>query len=300
MHLEPSPRWIEFGLQPTLIIGVVASWFMYRDAPMYYPIAIVSVQIILGFFEYLYPARPIWTQRAKEKFYNVVMVFILYSLAVAVAGLYSQWLMGPLADIRTTLGIDVWPHHWPIVAQLILVFFSSELLWYWMHRAEHRWTLIWKASGHGTHHSFKSLTAINFGLNHPLEAFFLVLPALIVELLFGVGIAAAGAGVLTAVLASIAHTNVKLNSKWIGALLTTNEYHIRHHSIVLAESNTNYGCSAIIWDRVFGTFASGHTLEAGIGPTEPTLWEKIMLPFREPADSAIAPMLNPNTEPTER
>ena len=75
----------------------------------------------------------------------------------------------------------------------------------------------------------------------------------------------------------------------IGWVLTTNNYHIRHHSTVLEESNTNYGCSAILWDRVFGTFSEGPVVDAGIGPTEPSTWRKLLMPFREPEDSAVAP-----------
>ena len=119
--------------------------------------------------------------------------------------------------------------------------------------------------------------------------FLLVLPSALVELFFGVGMAAAGAAVLAVSQASIAHSNLRLNSKGIGWLFTTNTYHIRHHSAVLEESNTNYGCSAIVWDRVFGTFEDGAIAEAGIGPTEPSLWEKFLMPLKEPQDSAIAP-----------
>jgi len=57
----------------------------------------------------------------------------------------------------------------------------------------------------------------------------------------------------------------------------------------LDESNTNYGCSAIIWDRVFGTFLDRDISEAGTGPTEPTLWEKFLMPLKEPDDTSIAP-----------
>ena len=70
------------------------------------------------------------------------------------------------------MGLDIWPHSWPLIAQVFLVFFSSELIWYWIHRAEHRWHFVWRVSGHGAHHSFKKLNALNFGLNHPLELFF--------------------------------------------------------------------------------------------------------------------------------
>jgi sterol desaturase/sphingolipid hydroxylase (fatty acid hydroxylase superfamily) len=89
--------------------------------------------------------------------------------------------------------------------------------------------------------------------------------------------------------AHLAHCNLDLNTRGIGWLFTTNRYHIHHHSMVMAESNTNYGCSAIVWDRVFGTFADARTVAAGTGPTEPTLWQQVLMPLREPADTSIAP-----------
>jgi len=29
--------------------------------------------------------------------------------------------------------------------------------------------------------------------------------------------------------------------------------------------------------------------DVGIGPTEPTLWQKFLMPLKEPIDSAVAP-----------
>jgi len=280
---------IEYGLQPFMIVAVLAVWLLNRDMPAIYPLTIVGVQVVLGFLEHWLPARDDWVQHAREKILNVLMVLVLASGTSAVALLYVDLLAGPLSALRQSLNLDVWPHGWPILVQVLMVFFAGEFIWYWVHRAEHRWNLVWRLSGHGAHHSFKHLGAINFGLNHPLEMFLLVLPSALVELFFGVGIAAAGATVLAVSQASIAHANLTLNSRWIGWLFTTNRYHIRHHSTVLEESNTNYGCSAIIWDRVFGTFADSTILEAGIGPTEPTLWQKLLMPVREPVDSQISP-----------
>ena len=72
-------------------------------------------------------------------------------------------------------------------------------------------------------------------------------------------------------------------------LFTTNRYHVHHHSRVLEESNTNYGCAIILWDRLFGTYSNGVTTETGTGPTEPSLWQKFQMPFVEPDDTATAP-----------
>jgi len=281
-----------YCLQPLLLVIVISGWYWDPTQEQTYLLTVVFVQLVLGFAEHCFPARPGWSTNAKEKIRNVTLVVLLSTIAITVAELYRVWLASPLETFRHSVGLDVWPHEWPLLVQLFMVFFLSELLWYWMHRAEHRWQLVWRVSGHGAHHSFKKLGALNFGLNHPVEYFFIVLPSALVELTFGVGLAAAGAAILGVTQASIAHSNIALNTRWIGLLFTTNKYHICHHSAVLKESNTNYGCSAIIWDRVFGTFLDKTVSEAGTGPTEPTMWGKFLMPFKQPEDTAIAPGAN--------
>lgn len=282
-------RILFFGLQPLLLVLALASFLATPGSGWLFPLVILTVQIVLGIAEHYWPARPHWSIGAAEKARNAALVFVLIVGTVFVAELYYQYLTAPLASLRQLLGLDFWPHHWPLLAQLLVVFFASEFIWYWLHRAEHRWALLWRISGHGAHHAFKRLGALNFGLNHPLELFLLVLPGALIELTFGVGIAAAGAVLLAATQASIAHANLELNTRGIGLLFTTNRYHIRHHSAVREESNTNYGCAAIVWDRLFGTFADSRIVEAGSGPTEPNLWEKLLMPIREPNDTRIAP-----------
>ncbi|MGE0621978.1 MAG: sterol desaturase family protein [Pseudomonadales bacterium] len=279
---------VHYALQPVALILILAYW-MTAANPLAFFITIGSLQVALGVLERLLPARPGWVIRGWEQVRNILIVVVLTIAIGYVAAFYDQVLREPLAVFRESLHLDVWPHHWPLLAQVFLVFFASEFIWYWFHRAEHRWHPVWRLSGHGVHHSFKRLGALNFGLNHPLEFFLLVLPAALVELTFGVGAAAAGAAIFSTAQASIAHANLDLNARGIGWLFTTNRYHIHHHSMVMAESNTNYGCSAIVWDRLFGTFADARTVEAGTGPTEPTLWQKVLMPLREPADTAIAP-----------
>ncbi len=280
---------VHWGLQPLMLVIVLLIWGLApENAGVYLPI-IIGVQVVLGVLEYQIPARPDWLHPGKERFGDVIVVALLIVASGMVAIYFDAVLTARLEAVRQNLGLDIWPHEWPLVIQLLMVFFFSEFIWYWIHRAEHRFNFFWRISGHGAHHSFKKLGALNFGLNHPLELFLIALPAVLIELTFGVGIAAAGAAVLATTQASIAHANLDLNSRGIGWLFTTNEYHIHHHSVVLEESNTNYGCSAIIWDRIFGTFEAGKTLETGTGPTEPTLWQKFIMPVKEPGDTATAP-----------
>ena len=100
-------------------------------------------------------------------------------------------------------------------------------------------------------------------------------------------------GSLFAVTVFMAHCNLELNSKVIGWFFTTNRYHIHHHSMVREESNTNYGCACILWDRIFGTFSDADTKEAGIGKTQPTYGELFLMPFEEPGSSEVAPLAQP-------
>jgi sterol desaturase/sphingolipid hydroxylase (fatty acid hydroxylase superfamily) len=284
---------IKYGLQPLLIIAVLGAWFFNQTTVLTYPAILLLVQVLLNLLEYWRPLRPHWRHSWREKLGLVgVYVAVFGFSAAVVAPLYTVSLDPILVAARAALHINIWPTQWPILMQVLLAFFLSEFIWYWFHRAEHRWRLLWRLSGHGAHHSFKHLGAVNAGANHPLEMFILLVPSAIVELLFGGGLAVAGAAVLILTQASIAHANIDLNHRVIGWLFTTNRYHIHHHSSVMAQSNTNYGCAAILWDRVFGTFAEADTLEAGIGPTEPTLLQKLMMPLREPDDARISPGLS--------
>ena len=282
-------RWIFWVLQPLLITTVLIAWTMSPANPLLYPITLLGVHFLLGTLEYLIPARPGWRQPLTEKLGLIGIAAVTLTMAGMASDLYQSLLAEPLTGWRMEMGLDVWPHHWPLLAQVFMVFFASEFLWYWMHRAEHRWPLVWRLSGHGAHHSFKKLNAINFGANHPIELFWIVFPAALVDLLFGVGAAAFGAALLTTTQTAIVHSNLRLNAAGIGWLFTTNAWHIRHHSANLEESNTNYGCAAILWDRIFGTFGNTGIIDAGIGPHEPTTLQKLLMPFREPEGSVIAP-----------
>lgn len=282
-------RVVFWALQPALLLGVLATWIADPENPALFGLTFLGVHLLLGALEYRIPARPHWRHPATEKLVVLGIAVVSVMVGGAASGLYETYLTAPLDAIRATLHLDLWPHHWPLVPQALLVFFLSEFIWYWIHRAEHRWTPVWRLSGHGAHHAFKKLNAINAGANHPIELFLIVLPAIFVDLLFGVGAAAYGAVLLTLVQTAVVHSNLRLNSIVIGWLFTTNAWHIRHHSADLAESNTNYGCAAIVWDRVFGTFGDSAVVEAGVGPREPTTLEKLLMPLREPEGSVIAP-----------
>jgi glucuronate isomerase len=80
----------------------------------------------------------------------------------------------------------------------------------------------------------------------------------------------------------ICHANLPLRPGLLGWFFNTPEWHQLHHSLNYDESNTNYGCTIIIWDRVFGTFCGKSTIErVGNGTGRRlSLLTQYTLPFR--------------------
>ncbi|MEM6512292.1 MAG: sterol desaturase family protein [Pseudomonadota bacterium] len=250
----------------------------------------MGILLLLTVLEMLIPARADWQGSVSEKlllFGFVAVAFISYGFF---EGFFDATVFPFLESVRETFGLDIWPSHWPVVVQVLLIFAAYEFVNYWYHRGAHRWGWLWKISGHGTHHAFKHLTALNTLANHPFEAAFLMLPRMLVGFLLGGEVVSVAVGSLFMVTTLMAHCNLALNSRVIGWFFTTNRYHIHHHSMVREESNTNYGCACIFWDRVFGTFSDADTEEAGIGRTQPSYPELYLMPFREPKASEVAPL----------
>lgn len=205
--------------------------------------------------------------------------------------LYAMMLQPPMMQARAALGLDLWPAQWPTLAQVLLLYFASDFIYYWIHRAIHGSATFWRLSGHGFHHSFHNMHALNIGATHPLEMLFIALPMVLLAGLFGGRPEAmAGASVLLFVNSSLAHANVRMNTPVLRWFFTSSVHHHRHHSVVFEQSNSNYSCNAILWDRLFGTYSQGPVEQTGIGPQEPTFVQKLLLPIREPAyaDTAIS------------
>lgn len=279
---------VRYWLQPVLTLLALALP-LQGAAQLPYTVFWFSLISLLTLLEILIPARPAWQETFNDKLLVLGLVWIASKSRDLFEAVFEESLFAWLASARESLGLNLWPSDWPVLAQVLLIFACFEFVNYWYHRGAHQWNWLWKVSGHGTHHAFKHLTALNTMANHPLEALFLMLPRMLVGYLLGGEDVAMGVGSLFAVTVFMAHCNLDLNSRVIGWFFTTNRYHIHHHSAVRAESNTNYGCACILWDRLFGTFADGDTREAGIGKTQPSYAELFMMPFREPAASEVAP-----------
>lgn len=168
-----------------------------------------------------------------------------------------------------------------ILAFAIVALVAIEFISYWAHRLQHRVLFFWRI--HATHHHLTKMSVARAQRGHPLEFLGLNLGFAVALAFFGASDEVVSvAVVISASTGYICHANLPLRPGLFGWLFNTPEWHQLHHSLNYDESNTNYGCTIIIWDRVFGTFCGKSTIErVGNGTGRRlSLLTQYTLPFR--------------------
>lgn len=153
---------------------------------------------------------------------------------------------------------------WPVTAQVAFSFVVMDLTGYLIHRASHAYPWLWRL--HLVHHTDPDMDLSTMFRSHPgsLVVVGIVECAVIATLgLHPLGILAHGLAKLA--LMALGHASLPDARKWEGALawlLVTPNYHRIHHSIMQAETDSNYGEVLSIWDRLFGSHSRA------VGPVE--------------------------------
>jgi sterol desaturase/sphingolipid hydroxylase (fatty acid hydroxylase superfamily) len=166
-----------------------------------------------------------------------------------------------------------------------------DLAIYLQHVAFHAVPVLWRL--HRMHHADLDID-VTTGLRfHPIEIVLSMgIKLAVVTALGAPAVAVLVFEVLLNATSMFNHANLRLPRpvdralRWI---LVTPDMHRVHHSVVVAETNSNYGFNLPWWDRLFGTYrdqpAAGHDgMTIGIGrfQTARDLWLDRMLlqPFR--------------------
>ena len=139
---------------------------------------------------------------------------------------------------------------------LIIGVLALDFVIYLQHRMFHVVPLFWRV--HMVHHTDQDIdvtTAVRF---HPLE----IILSLLIKF---AAVAAIGAPPLSVLIFEVMlngasmfnHGNVRIPISFdriIRMVLVTPDMHRVHHSVVVRETNSNYGFSFSWWDRLFGTY----------------------------------------------
>ena len=185
---------------------------------------------------------------------SIVLRLVFPILAVGVAGLAEARGWGLFNGMEA-------PFWLAFIASLLLL----DLIIYAQHVVFHKIPLLWRL--HRMHHTdldFDVTTALRF---HPLEIVLSMLIKLAVVILLGApAVAVMVFEVILNATAMFNHGNVGL-PPWLDQrlrwLLVTPDMHRVHHSVLVEETDSNFGFNLPWWDRLFGTYRDqpreGHT-----------------------------------------
>ncbi|HQR03700.1 MAG: sterol desaturase family protein [Proteobacteria bacterium] len=238
--------------------------------------------------ERLIPFRPDWNQNQgdfrADMLHNIFSAYLMRELCKAV--LRALLASGVIAIAASQDG-GVWSglaEQWPFALQVVLVLVIAEFTDYWMHRISHEVEFFWRF--HALHHSPLRLYWLNAGRDHPGETLLFYLSTSVPLVLLGTPPKVLLMFyVIESALGLLQHANAAFRLGPLNWIFSTADLHRWHHSLIVAEANSNYGSNLIIWDTVFGTRTLPHLGGPDrIGVETPYItnrWrDQLMVPFR--------------------
>ncbi len=175
----------------------------------------------------------------------------------------------------------------------VLGFLLMDLAFYYWHRLNHRWPLLWRF--HNVHHIDPDLDVSTSFRFHFGEVALSVAFRLVQVTVSGVSAWTFGVYELAFQLNTLFHhSNLRLPiavERPLNRLVVTPRMHGIHHSQVRRETDSNFSVVLSWWDRLHGTLRLNVPRDAiAIGvpaytlPGDHTLWQALTLPFRRQRD----------------
>jgi len=230
-----------------------------------------EVSLRLGFFLGIFFSMAIWealaprrslTQRKATRWLNnlgltlfntllVRLVFPSAAVGVALHGADKGW------GLLQAIPAPAWAGGLLSIVVLDLVIYGQHLLF-------HKVPLLWRL--HRMHHTDLDIDVTTGARFHPLEI--LLSMAIKMGVIVTLGAPAWSVIVFEILLNGTSmfnHGNILLNSgadRGLRFLVVTPDMHRVHHSVIIRETDSNFGFNFPWWDRLFGTYraepAAGH------------------------------------------
>ncbi len=257
-------------------------------------VCFLSVFGAIAVWEFMLPKRSLsysrwvrWPNNLAVAVLNSVLVRVLLPTTVvglADAAVAKNW------GLLNQLSLPGW-------AEIIIAVLVLDFAIYLQHVLFHAVPALWRL--HRMHHADQDFDVTTGARFHPIE----IILSLGIKLII---VTALGPAVIAVIIFEVLlngssmfnHGNVRLAPKVDRVLrwmLVTPDMHRVHHSIVVQETNSNFGFNITWWDRLFGTYreqpAAGHDemtigIELFRSRREQMLDRMIVQPFRGPAGNA--------------
>lgn len=244
----------------------------------------------LGLAEALLPRRARAVARARRWPHNLVLAF---TGTIAVRLIFPITVVA-FADELAAARFGIL--HWldvPAVIALPLSFAILDATIYFQHRLFHAVPILWRL--HRVHHADVDFDVTTGARFHPVEIVAsMAIKFAMVGLLGAPAIAVLAFEIVLSGLALFNHANIGIPLGIDGImrqLIVTPDMHRVHHSIVMRETNSNFGFNISLWDRLFRTYRAqpeaGHLdmtigLEIFRAAGEQRIDHLLTQPFRTP------------------
>lgn len=227
-------------------------WISTHEGPLR---LFVFIGLLVGLiiFETLFPRKQRTQNRARRWLTNMLMV-VIDSLVLR--------LVFPIIAVGTAVWasakgwgvLNLWDG--PVWLELIIAVIILDGVIYLQHVLSHHIPALWAL--HKVHHVDRDLDVTSALRFHPIEILFSMAYKIIWVILLGPAVAAV---IIFEILlngsAMFNHANLRLPlwlDKALRAVIVTPDMHRVHHSVVMRETNSNYGFCLSIWDRMFRTY----------------------------------------------
>lgn len=248
----------------------------------------LTIFIAIALAEIGTPRRPLTTRKAARWWVNLAITLI----DAGVARFLTPILPVGLALLAASRGWGALNHasvpFWPSVLIGVLLL---DLVIYLQHVMFHTLPLFWRL--HGMHHTDLDIDVTSGLRFHPLEIFLSTLIKLAAVAALGIpALAVLVFEVLLNGTSMFNHGNIRLPEgfdRLLRLFVVTPDMHRVHHSVIIRETNSNFGFNFPWWDRFFGTYrpqpTMGHDgMTIGLArfrdPEALTLRYLLLLPFR--------------------
>ncbi|PHR19845.1 MAG: fatty acid hydroxylase [Sphingopyxis sp.] len=250
----------------------------------------VLLFVLLVVLETVFPRKKRSMARSVRWRTNIIIILV---------GTVAVRLMGPVVAISAAVfaaqndfGLFNWTSL-PGWLEFALALIFLDLSLYLQHVMTHRIALLWAI--HKVHHADRDIDVTTGVRFHPVEIILSMLYKSALVLLLGpTPLAVFTFALILNLCALFNHSNLRLPEPIdaiLRRLLVTPDMHRVHHSTLTEETNSNFGFSIALWDRLFRTYKAqpiaGHD-DMVIGLPEyqsehpAELWWSLVLPFADP------------------
>ena len=238
--LGGSKAQTRFDIESDVYLGL--DWFLLNL--LFTGVVFIPVERLLG-----NRVQPVFRNEWRED----LLYFFVSSLLVQALTYLSLAPSLTLLERTEWGGLREWVARQPVVLQFFEIMILTDLVQYWVHRAFHRVTFLWKF--HAVHHSVEAMDWLAGSRMHLFEIVFLRGTTVIPMYVLGFAGPPLYAYLFFVYLFStFIHSNMRLGFGPLGVWFVTPRFHHWHHGIEKEAIDVNFAIHFPFLDRLFGTF----------------------------------------------